>query len=63
MCDTNLYVVRKGQEKLFMENIDVIRREGDDFTLRDIFGEEKSLKARFVETNLLKHRVVLEEIP
>jgi len=62
MCDTNLYVIRKGREELFMENIDVIRREGDTFLLRDIFGEEKSLKGRFVETSLLKHRVVLEEI-
>ena len=62
MCDTNLYVVRQGREELFMENVDVIRRDGEGFLLRDIFGEEKTVKARFVETNLLKHRVVLEEI-
>ena len=61
MCDTNLYLVRKGQEELFMENIDRIEQEGDNLVLRDMFGEEKRIRARFREANLLKHRIVLEE--
>jgi predicted RNA-binding protein len=61
MCDTNLYLVRQGQEELFMENIDRIQQEGDNLILRDMFGEEKRVKARFREANLLKHRIVLEE--
>ncbi len=61
MCDTNLYLVRQGQEELFMENIDMIQQEGDNLILRDMFGEEKKVKARFREANLLKHRIVLEE--
>ena len=62
MCDTNLYLVRQGQEELFMENIDMIQQKGDDLVLRDMFGEEKKVKARFREANLLKHRIVLEEV-
>jgi predicted RNA-binding protein len=46
-----------------MENVDIIRHEKGQFLLRDIFGEEKSVKAKFIETHLLKHRIVLEEIP
>jgi predicted RNA-binding protein len=61
MCDTNLYLVREGQEELFMENIDRIHQQGDELILRDMFGEEKRVKARFREANLLKHKIVLEE--
>ena len=63
MCDTNLYLIRKGQEELIMENIDKIEQEGENLVLRDIFGEEKKVKATFREANLLKHRIVLEETP
>ena len=63
MCDTNLYLIRDGQEKLLMENIDTIRRQEDKLVLRDIFGEEKTVKARFHEADMLHHRIVLEEIP
>ncbi len=62
MCDTNLYLVRQGKEELFMENVDIIHQQGDELVLRDMFGEEKLVKARFLEANLLKHRIVLEEI-
>jgi len=62
MCDTNLYLIREGQEKLLMENIDTIRRQEDKLVLRDIFGEEKTVKARFHEADMLHHRIVLEEI-
>lgn len=61
MCDTNLYLIRQGQEELFMENVDKIRQQGDDLVLQDMFGEEKRIKARFHEANLLKHKIVLEE--
>lgn len=62
MCDTNLYLVRQDREELFMENIDIILQEGQYLILRDMFGEEKRVKARFHGANLLKHRIVLEEV-
>jgi predicted RNA-binding protein len=58
----HLYLVRRGQEKLFMENVDRITQEGDDLVLRDMFGEEKRIKARFREASLFKHRIVIEEV-
>ncbi len=62
MCDTNLFLMRQGEEELFMENIDVIHQQGDELILRDMFGEEKKVKARFLEASLLRHRIVFEEI-
>jgi predicted RNA-binding protein len=62
MCDINLFLIRQGEEDLFMENVDVIAQQGDELTLRDMFGDEKKVKARFREASLLKHRIVFEEI-
>ncbi len=63
MCETNFYVWRDGEEELFMESIDLIRPEGETIVVRDIFGEEKRLRARFRETRLSKHRIVFEALP
>ena len=63
MCDTNLYLWREGREELVMESIDLIRPEGGLIVVRDIFGEEKRLRARFRETQLSKHRIVFEALP
>jgi predicted RNA-binding protein len=62
MCDTNLYLWREGKEELFMESIDLIRPEGETVVVRDIFGEQRTLRARFRETHLSKHRIVFEEL-
>ncbi len=63
MCDTNLYLWRDGKEELFMESIDRIRPEGETVVVRDIFGEQRTLRARFRETRLSKNRIVFEELP
>ncbi len=63
MCDTNLYLWRDGTEELFMESIDLIRPEGDAVRVRDIFGEERTVRARFRETRLSQHRIVFEALP
>jgi len=60
MCDTNVYLVRGGEEELLMENIDAIAPEGEELVLRDIFGQEKRVRARFREVRLLQHRIILE---
>ncbi len=63
MCETNLYLIRNGEEELLMENVDVIQRKGEEWILRDLFGMERSVKARFREAHLTRQRIVLEEIP
>ena len=60
MCDTNVYLARGGEEELLMENIDTIAPQGEELVLRDIFGQEKRVRAKFREARLLQHRIVLE---
>ncbi len=61
MCETNVYLVRQGKEELILEDVSILRPEGKELHLQNIFGEEKKIRAQIKEMNLLAHRIVLEE--
>lgn len=61
MCETNAYLLKEGAEELYLENIDILKPEGDELYLRSIFGEEKTLRGRIKEINLKRHRIVIEQ--
>ena len=61
MCEANAYLVKDGKEELVLEDLMVLRPEGEDLYLQNIFGEQKKIKARIKELNLIDHRILLEE--
>ncbi len=62
MCEANAYRLKEGREELILEDISVLRPEKEELYLQNIFGEQKRIKARIKEMNLLDHRIVLEEV-
>jgi len=62
MCEANAYLIKEGKEELILEDLSILRPEGESLYLQNIFGEQKRIKARIKETNLLDHRILLEEI-
>ncbi|KXG74282.1 CooT family nickel-binding protein [Thermotalea metallivorans] len=62
MCEANVYIDRNGQEKLFMEqaNIIIFHKDGTLF-IENIFGERKTIAARVKEMKLVEHKIILEE--
>jgi len=60
MCEANAYVIESGEETLVMENVDVLRPEGNGIYLQDIFGGQRTIKARIKELNLVDHKILLE---
>ena len=62
MCEANAYLMREGKEELVLEDISLLRPENGELYLQNIFGEQKKIKARIKELNLLDHRIILEEI-
>jgi predicted RNA-binding protein len=62
MCEAAAYIIRNGQEELFLEDVDVIEPEGENLRLVSIFGEQKIIKARIQSLNLVNHKVILKEI-
>jgi predicted RNA-binding protein len=61
MCESNAYLRKEGKEELILEDISILRTEEDGLYLQNIFGEQKRIKARIKEMNLIDHRIILEQ--
>jgi len=62
MCEANAYFVKEGKEQLIMEAVDIIEPKGENnWRLVGIFGDQKILKGRIKEMNLVNHRIIFEE--
>ncbi len=59
MCEAAAYVIRNGQEELFLEDVDLVEPEGDHLRLVSIFGEQKIIKATIQSLNLVNHKIIL----
>jgi predicted RNA-binding protein len=62
MCEANAYLAKEREEELVLESIMILRPEDGQIYLQNIFGEQKRIKARIKEMNLVDHRIILEEI-
>ena len=60
MCDTNAFIIRDGQEELYLESVNYIRPEGDTVYLRSLFGEEKTFEGKIREISLKTNKILLE---
>lgn len=62
MCDTTA-IARTGEgESVILENVDIIRPEGGEVYMRNLFGEEARFKGRIVEISLRRNRITLEAL-
>ena len=61
MCDLKAYVKTKGQEKLLLEAVNQVRAENGFVTIRNLFGEEKTVLGEVREVSLVKSRLVIEQ--
>ena len=62
MCEANAYILQDGEEQMLLEDVDVLRPEGDGLYLRTAFGEQKTVSARIKEIRLMDHKIILEKI-
>ncbi|RLB59615.1 MAG: RNA-binding protein [Deltaproteobacteria bacterium] len=61
MCEADAYLIKDGIKRVIMENVDIMRPEGEDIYLENIFGERLQIKACIKEMNLVDHRILLAE--
>jgi len=61
MCEANAYVYRDGDEELYLENVDIMRPEGNNIFLKNLFGEQKIFEGNIREISLLHHKIVLQK--
>ena len=61
MCDLKAYVKQNNREDLVLESVNLVRAEGGEVVLRNLFGEEKRVRGLVQEVSLVKNRVVIEK--
>ena len=61
MCEAAAYLLKNGQEELFLAEVDTIIPDGDLLRVINIFGEQKTIKASIHSLNLINHKVYLVE--
>lgn len=62
MCEAHAYLLKDNTEKKILESVDLVEFEGDEVRLINIFGEQKTLKARFSRYNSREGKIVFESI-
>ncbi len=63
MCDLKAYVKQNDREELVLESVNLVRSEGGEVLLKNLFGEEKTIRGTVREVSLVKNRVIVEETP
>jgi len=62
MCEASAYILRNDKEELVLKSVDVVEpQDNGKFLLVDIFGGQKTIKAKLKRMNLVDHRIVFEE--
>lgn len=60
MCEANAFFLREGSEEKIFENVDELDVEGDTVKMVNIFGEQKSLRARVKRYVNSEGKILLE---
>lgn len=62
MCESTAYVLKDGKEELVLENVDFLENSEDQVKLVNLFGEEKTIRAKVKTLSLVDHKIVLEPL-
>ncbi len=62
MCEANAFLLTDGAEERVLENVDELEVNGDTVKMVNIFGEQKTLKARVRRYNNAQGKIVLEPL-
>jgi len=62
MCEAHAYLLKDNTEKKILESVDLVEFEGDEVRLINIFGEQKTLKARLSRYDSREGKLVFESV-
>ena len=62
MCEAHAFILKNGTEEKVLEDVDLVELEGDEVRLVNIFGEQKTLRARLKSYNNTERKIVFEQV-
>ena len=63
MCESHAYVVRGGREEKILDDVTFLKPVDDKIVLRNLFGDEVTVKGRIEEIRFMDHKILLKETP
>lgn len=62
MCEIHAFVVTDDKKKKIFESVTAAKVNGDEISLKNIYGEEKIIKARFKEYDMNSRMMMFESL-
>lgn len=60
MCEAHAFMLKDGKEEKILESVDLVEFKEDHILLTSIFGEQKSLNAKFKLYNNSEGKILFE---
>jgi predicted RNA-binding protein len=62
MCDISVFIVNNGSQEKVLENVDLIEAVEGGMRLVNIFGEEKTLRAKMIRFDNSAKRMLFQPL-
>ena len=62
MCESSAYVLKDGKEELVLESVDMLENKKSEIMLINMFGEQKTVKAKVKALSLVEHKIIMEPV-
>lgn len=62
MCEAHAFLLKDGEEEKILESVDLVEMEGDSVRLVNIFGEQKTLRARLKRYDNSEGKILFEPV-
>ncbi|RLI94774.1 MAG: hypothetical protein DRO92_02540 [Candidatus Altiarchaeales archaeon] len=62
MCESTLYIETKDDREKIADDVALILFDNGEIIVRDILGNEKRLRGKISEINLIKHEIIIKKI-
>jgi len=61
MCESNVFMKKGDEEEKVLEEVEILRPEGEYLFIANIYGEQKRVKAKILSIDFTEHKVLLVE--
>lgn len=61
MCESNVYLLKKGKEEKFLEDVELIRCQDGQLSLSNINGETRQIRGEIISIDFENHKVLIRE--
>ena len=61
MCESHAYLIKGDQEEKILEDVTYLKPGNGTIVLRNLFGEEVTVKGRIEEIRFMDHKILLRE--